>query len=214
MDQELPTLPGHLFSPTVVLGVRVTQSFDVYEVFCRLLSVLFWQVYYLSFELRLPRIPHWYLQPFALHMLSWKLLNQGFIFVKLKSSLRKLFGRHHDLVDHYVIVVSQITTDIFHFSQTLPGPFLIHDLSPVCNYINTTGVTSEVGTSYPSGTPVLSEVRVMPSLVLCVCFVDRYLSFCTLSFGHCVVCSSSSIYGFWLLLWYLPILHVNQAISV
>ena len=28
-----------------------------------------------------------------------------------------------------------------------------------------------------------------------VCFVDRCLSFCTFSFGHCVVCSSS-IYGF------------------
>ena len=34
-------------------------------------------------------------------------------------------------------------------------------------------------------------------LVLYVCFVDRCLSFCTFSFGHCVVCSSS-IYGFWL----------------
>ena len=32
-------------------------------------------------------------------------------------------------------------------------------------------------------------------LVLCVCFVDRYLSFCLFSFGHCVV-YSSSIYGF------------------
>ena len=31
------------------------------------------------------------------------------------------------------------------------------------------------------------------------------LSFCTLSFGHCVVCSFS-IYRFWVLLWYLQIL--------
>jgi len=30
----------------------------------------------------------------------------------------------------------------------------------------------------------------------------RALSFCTFSFGHCVFCSSS-IYGFWLPLWYL-----------
>ena len=43
--------------------------------------------------------------------------------------------------------------------------------------------------------PVFSGVRVTRSLVLCVCFVDRCLSFCTFSFGHCVVCSSS-IYGF------------------
>jgi hypothetical protein len=50
--------------------------------------------------------------------------------------------------------------------------------------------------------PVFSGVRVTRSLVLYVCFVDHFLSFCTFSFGHCVVCSSS-IYGFWLLLWYL-----------
>ena len=30
-----------------------------------------------------------------------------------------------------------------------------------------------------------------------LCFVDRCLSVCTFSFGHCVVCSSL-IYGFWL----------------
>jgi hypothetical protein len=46
-----------------------------------------------------------------------------------------------------------------------------------------------------SSTPVLSGVRVTRSLVSYVCFVDRCLSFCTFSFGHCVVCSSS-IYGF------------------
>jgi hypothetical protein len=48
-----------------------------------------------------------------------------------------------------------------------------------------------------SSPPVFSVVRVTRSLVLCVCFVDRCLSFCTFSFGHCVVCSVS-IYGFWL----------------
>ena len=51
-----------------------------------------------------------------------------------------------------------------------------------------------------SSSPVFSGVRVTRSLVLCVCFVDRCLSFCTFSFGHCVVCSSS-ICGFWLPLW-------------
>jgi hypothetical protein len=34
---------------------------------------------------------------------------------------------------------------------------------------------------------------------------EHYLSFCTFSFGHCVVCSSS-IYSFWLPLWYLQTL--------
>jgi hypothetical protein len=53
--------------------------------------------------------------------------------------------------------------------------------------------------------PVFSGVRVTRSLVLYVCFVDRCLSFCIFSFGHCVVCSSS-ICGFWLPLWYLQTL--------
>ena len=55
-----------------------------------------------------------------------------------------------------------------------------------------------------SSPPVFSGVPVTRSLVLYVCFVDRYLSFCTFSFGHCVVCSSS-IYRFWLPLWYLQL---------
>jgi len=36
--------------------------------------------------------------------------------VKLKSSLRKFYGRQHDLVDRYGISVSQMTTDMFHLS--------------------------------------------------------------------------------------------------
>jgi len=48
--------------------------------------------------------------------LTRKLLNQRFLLVKLKSSLRKFCGRHHDLVDCYGIYVSQMTTDIFHLS--------------------------------------------------------------------------------------------------
>ena len=49
---------------------------------------------------------------------------------------------------------------------------------------------------------VFSGVRVTRSLVLCVCFVDRCSPFCRFSDVHCVVCSSS-IYRFWLPLWYL-----------
>ena len=55
-----------------------------------------------------------------------------------------------------------------------------------------------------SSPPVVSWIHVTRSLVLCVCFVDRCLSFCPFSFGHCVVCSS--IYGFLLPLWYLQTL--------
>ena len=51
------------------------------------------------------------------------------------------------------------------------------------------------------------------SLVLCVSFVDRYLSFCPFSFGHCVVCSCS-IHGFWSSLWYLQTLLKNKSIPL
>jgi hypothetical protein len=56
--------------------------------------------------------------------------------------------------------------------------------------------------------PVFSGVRVTRSLVVYVCFADRCLSFCTFPFGHCVGCSSS-IYGFWLHLWYLQTLLIK-----
>jgi hypothetical protein len=58
---------------------------------------------------------------------------------------------------------------------------------------------------------VFNGVLVTRSLVLCVCFVDRCLSFCSF-FGHCVVCSSS-IYRFWLLLWSLQTL-LNRTNSI
>jgi hypothetical protein len=49
-----------------------------------------------------------------------------------------------------------------------------------------------------SSPPVFSEVRFTRSLVLYACFVYS----CPFVLFHCVVCSSS-IYGFWLPLWYL-----------
>ena len=61
-----------------------------------------------------------------------------------------------------------------------------------------------------SSPPVFGGVRVTRSLVLCVCVADRCLSYCVFSFGRCVVCSSS-IYGFWLPLWYLQtLLWINK----
>ena len=44
-------------------------------------------------------------------LLTRKLLNQGFLLDKLKSSLQKCYGRHHDGIS-----VSQMTTDMFHLS--------------------------------------------------------------------------------------------------
>ena len=80
---------------------------------------------------------------------------------------------------------------------------LIHDWLPVCNLINTVGATSGPGIAYPSVTPAWGSCYSV--FFLCVCSVDRCLSFCHFSFGHCVICPSS-IYGFWLPLWYLKTL--------
>ena len=88
-------------------------------------------------------------------LLARKLLNQEFLLVKLKWSLRKFYSSHHDLVDRYGIYVSQMTTDMFHLPHRLPGSFLIHLSSP----------------------PAFSGVRVTRSLALYVCFVDLCLSF-------------------------------------
>ena len=41
VEQELLTLPGHLSSPQIFIGVRVTRSLVWYVMFCRSLFVLF-----------------------------------------------------------------------------------------------------------------------------------------------------------------------------
>jgi hypothetical protein len=66
-------------------------------------------------------------------LLTRKLLNQEFLLVKLKSSLRKFYGRHHDLVDRYGIYVSQMTTICFTCRKTFPvlSSFIIYHR--VCN---------------------------------------------------------------------------------
>ena len=48
--------------------------------------------------------------------LKKKLLNQGILVVKLKSLLRKFYGRHHDFGNRYGVSVSQMITDIFRLS--------------------------------------------------------------------------------------------------
>jgi hypothetical protein len=52
------------------------------------------------------------------------------LYILLESSFRKFCGCPHNLIDRYGISLSQMTTDMFHLSYALPGPFLMHDLSP------------------------------------------------------------------------------------
>ena len=61
-------------------------------------------------------------------LLTRKLLNQRFLLAKLNSSLRKIYGRHHDVADRYGISVSQMTMDMFHLSyhsRSFPHSWLI-----------------------------------------------------------------------------------------
>ena len=112
-----------------------------------------------------------------------------------KDKLNKNTASLHLPLYCFTRSVSQMTKGMFHFPVL--SSFMTYQR--VCNYINTTDDTSGAGTAYPSWgpefTPIVSGVRVTRSLVLYVCFVDRCLSFCPFSFGHCVACSSS-IYGF------------------
>ena len=52
-----------------------------------------------------------------------KLLNQGLLVVKIKTSLRKFYGCHHDLVNRYGVSVSQMTMDMFPFDVITIRPF-------------------------------------------------------------------------------------------
>jgi hypothetical protein len=53
-------------------------------------------------------------------LLTRKLLNQGFLLVKLKSSLRKIDSRHHDLVDCYGISDHGYVTLVVNTSRSFP----------------------------------------------------------------------------------------------
>ena len=50
-------------------------------------------------------------------LLSNKLLGQGYESIKLKSVLKKCYGRHHDLVEHYNVSVSTIMSDLLPKSE-------------------------------------------------------------------------------------------------
>ena len=54
--------------------------------------------------------------PIVNSLITRKLLNQGILVVKLKSSLRKFYGSHRDLVNRYGISVSQMATAMLLFS--------------------------------------------------------------------------------------------------
>ena len=45
-------------------------------------------------------------------LLTTKLLSRGYRRTKLVSTLKKFYGRHHDLVDPYSVAASKLVTDL------------------------------------------------------------------------------------------------------
>jgi hypothetical protein len=136
---------------------------------------------------------------------NYKLLNQRFLRVQLKSPLRKSYGLGWPL---WIICVTNdhgYVPLVVNTSRSFPRSWLITGF--VTKLTRRVSLVEQELTlpEHLSSPSVLSGVRVTRSLVLYVCFVDCCLFFCTFSFGHYDVCSSS-IYGFWLPLWYLQTL--------
>ena len=92
-------------------------------------------------------------QDFNDRELTRKLLNQRFLLIKLKSSLRKFHGRHDDLVDRYGKYVSQMTTICSSCRQHFPILSSLMTYHRICNQINTKSTTSGAGTTYLSRAP-------------------------------------------------------------
>ena len=84
-------------------------------------------------------------------LLLTKATEPRILMVKLKSSLRKFCGRHHDLVNRYGTSVSQITTICSTCREHFPVISSFITYHRVCNQSNTTGATNGAGTAHHSG---------------------------------------------------------------
>jgi hypothetical protein len=109
-------------------------------------------------------------------LLTRKLLNQGFLLVKWKSSLRKFGWLLWNICvtnDHGYVPLVVSTSWSFPHSRLFTG--FVTRLTRQLLLVNYEQLTLPQHQSSP---PVFSGVRVTRSQVLCVCFVDRCLSFC------------------------------------
>jgi hypothetical protein len=126
-------------------------------------------------------------------LLTRKLLDQGMILIKLKSSHRIFYGRHHDLVK-LCHKWPRICSVCRYHNQVI---FLFMTYHRVCNKSSTTGTTCRAGTVYPSDAHGLRVTRNVTFLCIIL-----YIVVCPfLLFLLAIVCPS--IYIFWLPLWYL-----------
>ena len=80
-------------------------------------------------------------------LLSQKLLRQGYQSIKLRSSPKKFYGRHHELIGHYE---KKCIRNHIWYSSSVISTFH-HNRTEQRN--NTTGTVYDVGNVYPSGAP-------------------------------------------------------------
>ena len=69
--------------------------------------------------------------------LSSKLLRQGYVRERLKSSLRKFYGRYGDLIKHYEVSLSQMLHDILGHGHIQWHPQLIRHYTNLRTYYRT-----------------------------------------------------------------------------
>ena len=69
--------------------------------------------------------------------LSSKLLGQGYVMERLKSSLRKFYGRYGDLIKHYEVSLSQMLHDILGHDRMQWHPRLIRHYTNLRTYYRT-----------------------------------------------------------------------------
>ena len=53
---------------------------------------------------------------YCARILKNRLLGQGYVATRLKSSLQKFYGCHHELVDRYGVSICAMKTDLFNVS--------------------------------------------------------------------------------------------------
>jgi hypothetical protein len=115
-------------------------------------------------------------------LLTRKLLQQGFLLARLKSLLRKFYGRHYWLGSplYYICVTNdhRYVPLVVNTSRSSPHSWLITGFVTRLTW-RVLLVEQEllILPEHLTSSQVFSGVRVIESLVLCVCFVDRCLPF-------------------------------------
>ena len=95
----------------------------------------------------------------------------------MKSSLRQFYGSHHDLIGRYGISVSYVPL-VVNTSRSFPHSWLITGfVTRLTRRVQLVEQELILVRNHMSSSPVFSGVHITRSLVLYVCFLDRWLSF-------------------------------------